>query len=149
MAAHVRRVVVGVLPFTIALTDLSTETGGYLFLNVGAGADCFHDLHARLYSGPLAGHRSPTHDYRPHVTIGRLADDAGLRQARKEADLALGLPVLGTATGLGIFRLDGRERGAVVWTVPFAATDRGHEAHGAEPARDDRAVRDGRQPRRR
>jgi 2'-5' RNA ligase len=121
LADHVGRAVEGVPPFAVALTGLSVETGGYLFLNVGAGAERFHALHARLYSGPLACHRSSAHEYRPHVTVGRVADHHGLAEARQEAYLALRLPVLGTVPGLAIFRLDGPDRGAVVCKVPFAA----------------------------
>ena len=133
LADHVVRAVEGVSPFVIALTELSMETGGYLFLTVGAGAECFRDLHARLYSGPLARHRSTAHAYRPHVTIGRRADHHGLAEARQEAHLALGLPVDGAVADLAIFRLDGPERGAVVRRVALG-TDGGHAGHLARGA---------------
>lgn len=149
LRTHVRRAAVGARPFTITLSDLSMETGGYLFLRVGAGAESFHDLHTRLYSGPLTGHRSSAHAYLPHVTIGRLADHAELAQAREQADRALALPVLGAVTGLAIFRLDDPERGAIVWSLPFEAADGGHPARGMEPSRDGAAVSDRLRTRRR
>ena len=42
-------------------------------------------LHDRLYSGPLQEHRSGSHVYRPHMTLGRIADAA----ARSEAVAAI------------------------------------------------------------
>lgn len=119
LADHVGRAVEGVPPFPIALKDVSTEAGGYVFLNVGAGSARFHYLHARLYSGPLARHRSSA-EYRPHVTVGRVAGRDGLLDAQQETVLALKLPILGTVADLAIFRLDGPGRGAVVCRVPFA-----------------------------
>ena len=130
LADHVARAVMGVPPFAILLTRLSVETGGYVFLNVGAGADRFHELHARLYSGPLARHRSSEHDYRPHVTIGRVTDHHELAKARDEANDALPLPVTGTVPGVAIFRLDSPNRGTVVCKVPFMRDGRDH-ARGA------------------
>ena len=121
LADHVRRAVERVPAFRFDLTDLSTETGGYLFLNVGAGADRFHGLHERLYSGPLARHRSLAHDYRPHVTVGRLADGDDLSEAQRAAHLALKLPMGGAVAELAIFRVDGVERGAVICTIPLEA----------------------------
>jgi 2'-5' RNA ligase len=121
LADHVGRAVERVPPFALSLSGLSVETGGYLLLDVDAGADRFHDLHARLYSGPLARHRSSAHEYRPHVTVGRLVDHQGVAEARQEAYLALRLPVLGTVSGLAIFRLDGPDRGAIVCRVAFDA----------------------------
>jgi 2'-5' RNA ligase len=121
LADHVGQAVEGVRPFSLALTGLTVEAGEYLFLNVGSGAKRFLNLHARLYSGPLAGHRSSTHEYRPHVTVGRSTDHHTLAEAQQEAHLALGLPVLGTVSGLAIFRLDGPDRGGVVCRVPFGA----------------------------
>ena len=122
LADHVGRAVEGVASFPIALTDVSTEAGGYLFLNVGAGSARFHYLHARLYAGPLARHCSSA-EYRPHVTVGRLAGRDELLDAQQETVLALKLPILGTVTDLAIFRLDGPERGAVVCRVPFGSGD--------------------------
>ena len=122
LAEHVGRAVEGVPAFPIALTDLSTKVGGYLFLNVGAGSARFHSLHARLYSGPLARHRSSA-EYRPHVTVGRLVGGDGLFDAEQETVLALTLPILGTVADLAIFRLDGPGRGAVVCRVPLGSED--------------------------
>ena len=124
LADHVRRTVRGVAPFTITLTDVSREAGGYLFLNVGAGAERFRELHGGLYSGPWAHHRSSAHEYRPHVTVGRVTDHAALPAAHREAHLAIRFPIRGTVPGLAIVRLDAPDRGAVIDRIAFADSTR-------------------------
>ena len=121
LADHVQRSVRDVSPFDITLTDISRETDGYLFLNVGVGAHRFRELHNKLYTDPWARHRSLAHEYRPHVTIGRIADRDVLAHAHREADLALTRPISGTVTGLAIFRLETPDRGTVIHRVAFPA----------------------------
>ena len=126
---HVERAVEGVPPFALTLTDVSVEPGGYIFLNVGAGAERFADLHARLYAGPLSQHRSSVHDYRPHVTVGRVTERDALTKASQEALRAFSFPVYGTVVDLAIFRLDAPERGTIVRTIPLASANEG-ASHG-------------------
>jgi 2'-5' RNA ligase len=126
---HVERAVEGVPPFPLTLTDVSVEPGGYVFLNVGTGADRFQDLHERLYSGPLSQHRSAVHDYRPHVTVGRVTERDALTNASREALLAFSFPVYGTVVDLALFRLDAPERGTVVCTMPLGSANEG-ASHG-------------------
>jgi 2'-5' RNA ligase len=114
---HIAQAIAGVAPFDFGLTVPTAGDGGYLFLNVTAGAGHFVQLHERLYTGVLAPHRSPTHSYIPHITIGRLANADLLLTAAAEARSLLDETLVGRVDKLAVFRLDDPLRGAVTSTV--------------------------------
>jgi 2'-5' RNA ligase len=114
---HIAQAIAGLAPFDFGLTAPTPGDAGYLFLNVTAGADRFVQLHKRLYTGPLAPHRSPTHSYSPHITIGRLANSDQLLKATAEARSLLDETLVGRVDNLAVFRLDEPLRGAVTSTV--------------------------------
>lgn len=72
--AEVIRHTAGVPPFRMTLAGITGEEGGYLFLNVREGAEQVRSLHDRLYSGALAPFLNTAIPYRPHLTVGRVAD---------------------------------------------------------------------------
>jgi 2'-5' RNA ligase len=114
---HIARAVSGMHPFSILLSEVTVEDDGYLFLNVAAGADRFIDLHSRLYTGLLAHHRSPSHEYRPHITLGRLSEQHELTMAADEAKKELTQPVRGVVNEIALFRLSAPTAGEVVRTI--------------------------------
>jgi 2'-5' RNA ligase len=60
-------------PFRVVLRGISAHEGEYLFLNVKRGNDAIVELHDTLYRGALAVHRSRSHTFVPHITVGRVA----------------------------------------------------------------------------
>jgi 2'-5' RNA ligase len=84
LVAHARAAVGGLRPFPIELREITGHEGEYLFLNVKRGNDTLIALHDRLYTGPLAEHRSWRHTYLPHLTVGRVADPAAFARAVRE-----------------------------------------------------------------
>jgi len=88
LAAEIRLVAASSTPvdFTLARVDASIGIDGrcYVVLEPVEGRACFETMHARLYSGVLAGQLRRDVEYVPHVTVavgedaeayGRLADD--------------------------------------------------------------------------
>jgi 2'-5' RNA ligase len=71
---HVEAAVSDLEPFRVRLQRVTGHEGEYLFLNVKQGNDPLIELHDRLYTGPLAAHRSHEHTFVPHLTVGRLRD---------------------------------------------------------------------------
>jgi 2'-5' RNA ligase len=116
LSNHIARAVSGLHPFSILLSEVTVEDDGYLFLNVAAGADWFIELHNRLYTRLLAHHRSPAHEYRPHVTVGRLTEQHQLLFAADETKKALTLPVGGLVNEVALFRRRTATAGDVVGT---------------------------------
>ena len=116
---HVERSIAGIRPFEVALPRLSAEPDGYVFLDIGRGAASCIALHDRLYTGPMARHLSSAHSYRPHVTVGRLADAALAAVARDEIERQLELPVQAAVGSVSLFRLLSVGRGVVAFTVPL------------------------------
>lgn len=78
LLSHVRDVAAATSPFDIELSDFSGSEDEYLFLNVKRGNDLVISLHDRLYDGLLARSLDRSRTYVPHVTVGRLADRAGM-----------------------------------------------------------------------
>jgi 2'-5' RNA ligase len=105
--------------FECTLAGVSAEPNGFLFLDVDTGADACRAFHERLYSGLLAKHRSTTHTYRPHVTIGRLTDSNKLDDARRVVERAVIFPLRGSVHSVSLFRLTEPHRGDVVTSIPL------------------------------
>jgi 2'-5' RNA ligase len=81
LESHVAESVAGIAPFAIHLAGITGHEGEYLFLNVKRGNDTLIALHDRLYQGSLRPFLSHEHTYIPHMTIGRLPDQASWRAA--------------------------------------------------------------------
>lgn len=84
LAAHMRRSLAGVEPFTVELRGITGSEGEYLFLNVKRGNDELIALHDRLYTGPLQPNLSTHHPYVPHITVGRLDNAEAFEAALAE-----------------------------------------------------------------
>src|SRR5262245_39223191 len=80
LRAHVLEATAGFAPFTVRFSGV-LPSDDYVFLHPTVGIDRFVALHNRLYTSALLKHRSRTHAYVPHITLGRVAEAA----ARKEA----------------------------------------------------------------
>lgn len=78
----------------------------YLFLDISNGADAFIELHDRLYHGLLRAHRSRTHLYQPHITIGRSTNAARLGNAVAEAKASLPPTIGASFDHVAVVRLD-------------------------------------------
>ena len=121
---HVAEAVAGIESFDIEVASPTADDERYLFLELTEGVERFAEMHDRLYSGILAGHRSTSHRYQPHVTIGHLSeaeDVAGTTQCARDS---LPRPLRGRVDSVSGFRLDHPWRGEVVFTLPLAATPR-------------------------
>jgi 2'-5' RNA ligase len=117
LTKHIAGVVAGQRAFDITLAEISVEEGGYVFLNVEAGVDVLCELHDRLYTDPLRSYLSSAHEYRPHITIGRLPDPEQMRLAAEVARTHLTLPLRGKVNEVALFRLNEADRGDVVRTI--------------------------------
>lgn len=120
---HIAASIAGMTPFDIALATPTPEDGGYLFLRVTEGRDRVVELHDRLYRGPLLEHRSVTHDYEPHVTVGRLDSSEALRTAASAACRRLQSPLHAHINEVALFEI-GAGLGRIVTTVPLNARHR-------------------------
>jgi 2'-5' RNA ligase len=116
---HVREAVAGVSAFDLTLTVPVATDARYLFLNVAEGTDRLVELHRRLYAGALAPHRSASHVYQPHITIGRLGTAEQLAAASAAAHATLSAPGAGRIDEVSVFALDLPQLGAVRFTVPL------------------------------
>jgi 2'-5' RNA ligase len=117
LRSHIEATIVAVAPFTIRCEGITAEDEGYLFLNVSRGAAMIRHLHDRLYTGPLSEHLS-TQAYRPHLTIGRIADPSGREAALRQAAEALS-PFDATVTRLSVYRLRPLRVGFTELEVPL------------------------------
>jgi 2'-5' RNA ligase len=117
---HIATSLAGMPPFDIAVATPTPEDGGYLFLRVTEGRDRVVELHDRLYTGPLLAHRSATHSYEPHVTVGRLGSPEALRTAASAARLRLPSPAHARIHEVSLFQLGAGLHG-VVATFPLEA----------------------------
>jgi 2'-5' RNA ligase len=117
LTKHIAGVVAGQRAFDITLADISVEDSGYVFLSVEAGAAVLCDLHDRLYTDLLAAYLSSAHEYRPHITIGRLLDPEQIRLAAEEARMHLSVPFRGKVNEVALFRINEANHGDVVGTT--------------------------------
>ena len=117
---HIEAAVHGVAPFEILLDYPAAAEGEYVLLNVLRGAASAQTLYERLYTGPLAVHRSSAKGYEPHITLGRLSDPGRLAAAVAEAKTALPNRVEAEIASLAVFQLDGTTSGRVALTIPLA-----------------------------
>ena len=116
LSSHMARVVAGVPPVDLTLSELFVDAGGYIMLNVAGGAERFMELHRLLHTGVLASHRSLAHVYRPHVTVGRIMDPEQLTSTAELVSRELARPIIGRVMALALFRLDDAGGGTVVST---------------------------------
>ncbi|NJO99227.1 MAG: 2'-5' RNA ligase family protein [Pleurocapsa sp. CRU_1_2] len=69
---HINTSLNGFKPFSLSLQGISHEPENYLFLNLIRGQEQIIKIHNLLYSGIIARFLSKQHDYKPHITVGRL-----------------------------------------------------------------------------
>ena len=119
---HVADAIAGVEAFDITLERPTSAADNYIFMELSEGADRFAMVHDRLYSAMLARHRSSTHAYRPHVTIGHLSASEDVDAATEHALDVLPRPLRGRVEAVACFRLDYPWRGEVVFTLPLNAS---------------------------
>lgn len=82
---HIKQALAETQPFAVRLQEISGHADEYLFLNVKRGNDKLIALHDRLYTGILAPFRAPELTFTPHLTVGRLAEQAAFQAALREA----------------------------------------------------------------
>ena len=81
---HVKETLVGVCPFSIKLEGISGTLDNYLFLNVKNGNDHLIKIHDLLYSGILENFLNRRITFIPHLTVGKLENEAELKSALTE-----------------------------------------------------------------
>jgi 2'-5' RNA ligase len=118
---HVARAAVAIPPFDITL-DGVVVAGDYVMLDVTTGAPNFVRLHTLLYSGPLEAQLSPTHTYRPHVTVARLSTSNSGLQVTDLVRKAFTAPMAGRVHQLSVFALDDAGSGSVIATGPLGSS---------------------------
>ncbi len=112
-----RTTTTGVPPFSVRFSGVA-PAGDYIYLNPTNGIDRLVALHNRLYTGPLLRHRSKTHAFQPHVTLGRVADHA----ERAEAAGIMRNSITdfdAEVSAVCVFRLTGPDQGAIDATFPL------------------------------
>lgn len=117
LRAHVLEATTGLSSFTIRFSGV-TPADDYIFLHPATGVDRLLALHKRLYTGPLRRHRSRTHTFQPHVTLGRVADD----RSRVEATDIMRNSIVdfdAEVSAVCVFRLTGSDQGAIDATIPL------------------------------
>ena len=117
LRAHVLEATTGLSPFKLRFSGIA-PADDYIFLHPTTGADRLVALHNRLYTGQLLRYRSRTHAFQPHVTIGRVADDAGRAEA---ADIMRNsiTDFDAEVSAVCVFRLNGPDQGAIDATIPL------------------------------
>lgn len=68
---HIETCTEDISPFELSLSDISFTGEEWIWLEVKEGKDEIHQLHNRLYSGPLEEFKHPAIPYIPHLTLGR------------------------------------------------------------------------------
>jgi 2'-5' RNA ligase len=121
LRSHVEASIVDIRPFTIRFEGVTAGDEGYLFLNIIHGSAMIRQIHDRLYSGALSGHRSTTHLYTPHLTIGRISNPADRSEALRGAAEALS-PFDAAVTALSVYRLRPLRAGFTELEVPLGTT---------------------------
>ena len=119
---HVAEAIAEIEPFDVTLERPTSAPGNYIFMELSEGADRFALVHDRLYSGMLARHRSGSHTYRPHVTIGHLSASEDIAAATEHAAEVVPRPLRGRVEAVAGFRLDHPWRGEVIFILPLNAS---------------------------
>ncbi|KPV44274.1 2'-5' RNA ligase family protein [Alicyclobacillus ferrooxydans] len=83
---HVKESLAGLAPFRFMARGITGSDGEYLFLNIKVGNDHIIQLHDRLYTGPLSEHLCRALTYSPHITVGRISDQAMFKDALIETE---------------------------------------------------------------
>jgi 2'-5' RNA ligase len=117
LRTHVLEATAGLAPFTIRFSGIM-PADDYIFLNPTTGIDRLLALHNRLYTGQLLRHRSRTHSFQPHVTLGRVADHDGRAEAIDIMRNSI-MDFDAEVSAVCVFRLTGPEHGAIDATIPL------------------------------
>lgn len=117
LRTHVLEATAGLGPFKVRFSGV-TPADDYIFLNPTNGIDRLLALHNRLYTGRLLRHRSRTHAYQPHVTLGRVADAAGRTEAIDIMRSSI-TDFEAEVSAVCVFRLTGPDQGAIDATIPL------------------------------
>ncbi len=115
---HIRGALENRSPFDVHVEAATEADGEYLLLPVSRGRERLIDLHDRLYRGPLAFHLSRGHVYQPHITVGRVRDEAARASAVALARAQVP-PFDARLRGVAVFRLESASTGSVELTVPL------------------------------
>ncbi len=115
--AHIRQAVAQTPPFAARFEGVSEADGEFLLLSATSGRDELMELHERLYRGPLAIHRRGFR-YDPHITLGRVRDEAGRADALALARAQLP-PIESWIREVALFRLESGSSGEVEFVVPL------------------------------
>ena len=82
---HMNEALKGIKKFCVRLNGFTGDfRDGYLFLNVKQGNDAIVELHDRLYSGILERFLFRGITYCPHVTVGKLQQQAEFENALEQ-----------------------------------------------------------------
>ncbi len=119
---HIREAVEQRPAFDVRIEGTTEAEGEYLLLPVAGGREALIDLHHRLYRGPLAFHLLRGQVYQPHITIGRVRDEAARASALALARAQVH-PFDARLREMAVFRLEGASAGAVELTVPLPPAD--------------------------
>jgi 2'-5' RNA ligase len=121
LRGHIERAIDGQREFRARFEGVVEIDDEYVFLDATVGAERLVDLHDRLYRDVLAQHLSRAHEYRPHITIGRVRD-SGARASALIAARELSPVVETVVSAVAVFRLDG-EGGRVEFVVKLPWMD--------------------------
>jgi 2'-5' RNA ligase len=83
---HINTSLNGFKSFSLKLRGISHEEGNYLFLNLIKGQEQIIKIHDLLYSGILTRFLSKQHDYKPHITVGRLKNLSATQTAMNKLE---------------------------------------------------------------
>jgi len=72
------------ITFTLGEPEIHMD---YVWFPIVEGSRDVHLLHKKLYTGFLKTFLSTSHEYHPHITLGRFNDDKTGKQILKEAQL--------------------------------------------------------------
>ena len=118
---HVKNATKHCRHFTLHMGGYTGYDNEYLFLNVIRGNDEIIDLHQRLYSGILEQYHEPLYTFLPHMTVGRLSNQADFFEAlekMRKRDTVFETEV----KQITIKVIDGNEYGWIEAKVPILET---------------------------
>jgi 2'-5' RNA ligase len=84
LRSHVEHAVAPASPFALRLECIVSLDDHHLAATITTGSDSIVGLHDRLYTGPLATHRSRVHRFAPHITVGRFGERPAVETALGE-----------------------------------------------------------------